>query len=144
MRAIPSAPSHIVTIERPGQPPIAVQMRAPPLGYAGTVERYFPPPVEFVNGKPVPVEARQAEYRSLMAFILVAACLDGEDRPATVAPTGGTPADWETYARALRSEFEAAGYCEGDVMRLVQGYNVVMQGRGEGGKASSASAAAGP
>ena len=134
MRQITSAPLHQVKIERSGADPVLVTMHAPPLGYAAHVERVYPPPTIVENGKFVPDEAAMAEWRNLTAYLMLAKVLDGEDAPTTPPPATSTRQAWDAYARALRSEFEAAGYVEGDVMRLVQGYNVVMRGDGSLGK----------
>jgi hypothetical protein len=131
MRKIAPAPDHEVKLSRPDGE-IVVRLKSPPLGHRPMIERYFTPPVQYVNATtPVDDKPAQAEYSVLMAFILLADVLTGDDKPATVKPaaTAARPA-WDAYARALRDEFEGAGYCEGDINALLRGYNEVSIGKG--------------
>lgn len=140
MRAIPSAPAHTVTIERPGEDPVLVRLNPPPLGHQAMVSRCYPPPVVFLNGKPMPDEAAMPEYNTLSAFVLLAASLADEDAPTTRAPERGDRAAWHTYALALQEEFRKAGYVDGDVKALIRGYQQALEGKGTvGGKAPASS-----
>lgn len=140
MRAIPSAPAHTVTIERPGENPVVVKLYPPPLGHQAMVSRVYPAPVVYLNGKPMPDEAAMSEYNTLSAFVLLAASLGDEDAPNTRPPVQGDRAAWHAYALALQDEFRAAGYIDGDVKLLIRGYQQALEGKGNvGGKAPASS-----
>ncbi|MFA9272131.1 MAG: hypothetical protein ACEQSX_15525 [Baekduiaceae bacterium] len=134
MRKITPAPEHEVKLSRPDGE-IVVRLKSPPLGHHAMVGRYFTPPVFYANGdatRPIDDKPAVAEYAVLMGFVLLADVLTGEDKPATArpAPNAERPA-WDAYGRTLRAEFEAAGYCEGDIAALLRGYNEVSVGRGK-------------
>lgn len=134
MRKIAPAPEHEVRLSRPDGE-IIVRLKSPPLGHQAMVGRYFTPPVFYANGdatRPIEDKPATAEYAMLMGFVLLADVLTGEDKPSTPrpAPNADRPA-WDAYGRALRAEFEAAGFCDGDVGALLRGYQAVLAGRGK-------------
>lgn len=130
MRAIPRAPEHEVKLSRPDGD-VTVRLKAPPLAHRPMIERHFTAPVRFVNGVEKDDPAAQSEYAVLLGFVLLADVLTGDDKPQTPRPSPTADrAAWDRYARALREEFESAGYCEGDISALVRGYNTVSVGKG--------------
>lgn len=130
MRTIARAPIHEVALHRP-EGEIIIRLRPPPLAHRSIIETVYPPPVRYVNGAEAPNRDAQGEYSALLAFVLLADVLEGEDKPAAEkpAPAAGRAA-WDAYARAIKAEFEAAGYVEGDVTALIRGYNTASAGQG--------------
>lgn len=145
MKSFPSLPTRTVKITRDtGQvdadkKPIILEVELTlspwPLGYSAYIGRVFPPPLVYVNG--VPQESnephKRSEYDSDKSLILVAKCL-GEQLD-TQPPKSDKKEEWAAYAKALRAEFAAAHFVEGDIATLINAANLINQGMGRLGNA---------
>jgi hypothetical protein len=137
MRSLPRAHHHVVTISRPSGEEAHVELAPLPVGFATALETVFPPPVEYLNGKPQPNEAASNEYLELKGLVLIAKCIMGEYVVTTPEPNArATRAEWDAYARRVRDEFRDAGFTPGDVVAVMRGVSIVNEGSGLG-KASS-------
>ena len=131
MRAKFSAPRspEIVTLNR-GDETVILELAPLPLGYTSWLHAQFPPPVEFVNGKPTKSDPPASYWRTLMYLRLAKALGDQLETPS---PKGGTARSvWKQYARAIEGEFREAHLTEGDFMVLVRAMNAMEEGDGDG------------
>ena len=114
-----AVPETTVTLWR-GADSVQFSLRALPLGYTTTyLDTVFPRPVVYENSVPVPVEDNR-EYWDLYQFLLLARGLQHSGVLETPVPTSKERAAWEAYAKAVRQEFSAANFSNGEVSLLME------------------------
>lgn len=120
-----------------GEETITLILHPLPLAYHAHVLRVFPAPVEYVGaggGAPVakPIESAAYEHGYKVALILIAKSLRGEVQAKE--PKVDDAAAWGKYAEAIKEEFAAAGFVEGDINVLKREVDRVNAGLGSKGK----------
>lgn len=121
MKAFGALPGRTVILRREAGEvvhEIPVELRPWAIGFPEMLDRVFPQPARFENGKPVPDPTKAAEHHACRLMILLAVCMgDGlEVKPPGKDADRGA---WAAYAEAVRAEFEAANLVEGDVSLLI-------------------------
>lgn len=110
-------------------------LRQQPVGYAALLEeKFYPPPIEYVNGKAQPLApAAESAWRARLNLCLLARSLG--DQLETPAPGEKSKrSDWDLYATKVLKEFEEAGLVEGDLTHLFQEFFLLSKGVGSLGK----------
>ncbi len=97
---------------------IELTLKPIPAGFANQLERQFPAPVQFVNGKEV--AAPDSQKRPYQASFNL--CILGWQLGSQVStPWPGNeanPASFKAYAEDLTAELQEAGLNEGDIQQL--------------------------
>lgn len=119
-------PTRTVVITH-GDESVELTLTPTPFGYGELVERQIPIPMRYVNGKPAVDPADENETRVLRMYVLIAKSLG--EQLESVPPDAKAGSDaWRGYARAVKAEFLAANFLEGDFVRLVEEVNAVNSG----------------
>lgn len=129
--ACPACKGAGVILDDKGKPePLYAEMtldlRPWPIGYPEMLSHVFPPPVEFVNGKPTP-DPKKAEHHASRLLILLARCL-GSELSAKAPANDAESVAWAKYAAEVKTELADANLVEGDVSLLFNEMGVVNQG----------------
>lgn len=119
-------PARVVTITRPNTDPVEVTLHPIPIGYMQHLETVYPQPVRFVNGEPQPDPSRRSSW-SIDTNLMVIARSMG-DQMDTQPPTTSGAAEWAAYAKAVRAEFDSAGFTDGEIADLVTALQSVLRG----------------
>lgn len=115
---------------------LEITLRPCPVGFLNQLERQFPPPVQYVNGKETPAPTQQMRaYQSAFNLCVLGWQLGSEvttEWPGNQATAEGL----QSYAKSLATELEGAGLTEGDLQQLFTEAIALNNGSGVLGKAT--------
>lgn len=132
MKAFSALPHRDVTLQH-GDEQIVVRVYPLPIGYHDVAGALLERPQAFVNGKPSDDPKRMPEWEARRLFLLFARAL-GDQIAAACPRADAKPAEWAAYADAVKAEFEAAHYVEGDLVLIQSEIQAVNRGLGSLGK----------
>ena len=106
-------------IFRRGDEEVSLTVYATPLG-TDEVLGIALPDYDFINGAAVKKTGeREIRHGQHYLYALLGIALEPSSEMESSRPKSSVPEQWEQYAEAVRAEFQAAGYVEGDLVRLV-------------------------
>jgi hypothetical protein len=109
-------PSETLSFQRDDEI-VELTVYAIPLGLDVVLEEAIPDS-HFINSKRTKMEGLDAaRQREQFMYATLGVCMDPDEFDAK-RPKGSKPGAWKAYAHALREEFTAAGFVDGDIVRL--------------------------
>lgn len=118
MRGFSKPPGETIAFTR-GHETIEITLHPLPMGFRSWLQRAFPMPVKFVNGKPVDPEPGSVNEWNDLATLLMLVRAAAPGTFETELPKPGAGADfYRKRAERVREEFRAAHFTDGDMRAM--------------------------